>query len=113
MTTCGKRLDIGTLQVHVTVHIGTLFCSELSSCILVYGYPSDHQATGGKIMNLHTCRKKTQPSAVSSKTTLPNSLTSCLGLRPIWKLIMNKRQHTSKGQLNNSKIILNSNVNIR
>jgi len=56
VTTCGKSLDIGILC-----------CSKLSFCILLYGYPSDHHATGGKIMDLHTCRKKLNHQQLAAK----------------------------------------------
>ena len=88
--------------------MGHCFVVNLSFCVILWLsiWSSSHW---WKNYGLTHVQKKTQPSAVSKKITLPNSLTFCLGLRPIWKLIMNKRYHTSKGQLNNSKIILNSN----
>jgi hypothetical protein len=46
---------------------GTLFCSELNFCILLYGYPSDQQATGGKIMDLHAGRKKLNHQQLAAK----------------------------------------------
>jgi hypothetical protein len=56
MTTGGKCL-----------RIVALFCSKLSFCILLYDYPADHQATGGKIMDLHTCRKKLNHRQLAAK----------------------------------------------